>query len=52
MSLTVGEHEIVAVSAPRDRPDWELDLSTMRSAADVETEMSAAVPAMDAKPAG
>ena len=42
--------ELFAKLAPRDKPDWELDMSRMRTAADVEAEMSAAVPAMDARP--
>ena len=44
--------ELFAKFAPREKPDWELDMSRMRTAADVEAEMSAAVPAPDAKPAG
>jgi thymidylate synthase (FAD) len=32
------------------KPDWELDMSRMRNASDVEAEMSAAVPTIDAKP--
>jgi thymidylate synthase (FAD) len=40
--------ELIAKLAPRDRPDWNLDLAGMRSAADVEAEMAAAVPAPDA----
>jgi thymidylate synthase (FAD) len=32
------------------KPDWELDMTRMRKAADVEAEMSAAVPTIDAKP--
>jgi thymidylate synthase (FAD) len=44
--------EMFAKFAPRERPDWELDMSRMRSAEDVEREMSGSVPVIDAKPPG
>jgi thymidylate synthase (FAD) len=43
--------ELFAKLAPRERPDWELDMSRMRNASDVEAEMSAKVPVIDAKAA-
>ncbi|MEO5510420.1 MAG: FAD-dependent thymidylate synthase [Longimicrobiales bacterium] len=44
--------ELFAKLAPREHPDWELDMSRMRTAVEVEAEMHAAVPTIDAKPAG
>lgn len=43
--------ELFAKLAPRDRPDWNLDIARMRDGADIEKEMSAKVPVIDAKPA-
>jgi thymidylate synthase (FAD) len=42
--------EFVAKLAPTARPDFELDLSTMRSAEDVADEMARAVPQVEPRP--
>lgn len=42
--------ELAAKLSPRAVPDFELDLSTMRPAAEVEAEMQAAVPTTESPP--
>lgn len=39
--------ELLEKLRPRPKPDWELDLSRMRAAEDVERDMQAAVPVLD-----
>jgi hypothetical protein len=43
--------ELLAKLQPRSRPDFELDLSRMQSAQDVEARMQQAVPRVDRQPA-
>lgn len=53
MGLSAREiAEFVGKLAPAPRPDFELDLSSMRSAESVAEEMARAVPAVEPRPSG